>query len=103
MRTFIKIFVGLTATALLVPSISAQNSPAATQHNAVGNVVELENQAQQTIATFKQQDPTLSKFFRDSAGYAVFPTVTEGALGVGAAHGTGLVYQNVVVACNRVR
>ncbi len=41
------------------------------------------------IATFQSKDPGLRKFFDSSAGYAVFPKVGEGAVGVGAAHGTG--------------
>lgn len=42
-----------------------------------------------TIATFQKKDPALQTFFDHAAGYAVFPTVGEGAIGVGAAHGTG--------------
>jgi len=33
----------------------------------------------------------MEKFFDASAGYAVFPGVTKGAVGVGAAHGDGEV------------
>ena len=33
----------------------------------------------------------MQKFFDASAGYAVFPGVTKGAVGVGAAHGDGEV------------
>lgn len=36
-------------------------------------------------------DPSMEKFFDASAGYAVFPGVTKGAIGVGAAHGDGEV------------
>ncbi len=43
------------------------------------------------IATFKKTDPSLEKFFETSAGYAVFPTITKGGMGVGAAHGGGEV------------
>jgi lipid-binding SYLF domain-containing protein len=32
--------------------------------------------------------------FHSSAGYAIFPTVAKGGLGVGAAHGNGRVYRN---------
>lgn len=42
-----------------------------------------------TIAAFQKKDPGLQKFFEHAAGYAGFPTVGEGAIGVGAAHGTG--------------
>jgi lipid-binding SYLF domain-containing protein len=33
-----------------------------------------------------------SAFFRNSYGYAVFPTIGKGGLGIGAAHGSGHVY-----------
>ena len=36
----------------------------------------------------------LYTFFRNSAGYAVFPTIGEGGFIVGAAHGKGVVYQD---------
>ena len=42
-----------------------------------------------TIAAFKEKDPGISKFFDNAIGYAVFPTVGKGAIGVGGAHGTG--------------
>ena len=42
-----------------------------------------------TIADFKKADPSLEKFFSSSVGYAVFPTIGKGAVGIGGAHGTG--------------
>ncbi len=45
-----------------------------------------------TINMFKQAGQSAA-FFHDSYGYAVFPTIAKGALGVGAAHGRGLVYE----------
>ena len=33
-----------------------------------------------------------SHFFKDSYGYAVFPSIGKGGVGLGAAHGTGHVY-----------
>ena len=33
-----------------------------------------------------------SHYFANSVGYAVFPTIGKGGLGIGAAHGTGSVY-----------
>jgi len=42
-----------------------------------------------TIAAFKEKDPGIGKFFDTAIGYAVFPTVGKGAIGVGGAHGTG--------------
>jgi len=45
-----------------------------------------------TIALFKNAGQSAS-FFAKSYGYAVFPTVGKGGLGVGAAHGTGHVFE----------
>lgn len=45
-----------------------------------------------TIAVFKGAGASAG-FFKNSYGYAVFPTVGKGGLGVGAAHGSGRVYE----------
>src|SRR4030095_15589682 len=44
-----------------------------------------------TIAIFKKAGQS-GTFFAKSYGYAVFPTIGKGGLGVGAAHGKGRVY-----------
>ncbi|HKQ97644.1 MAG TPA: lipid-binding SYLF domain-containing protein [Candidatus Polarisedimenticolia bacterium] len=45
-----------------------------------------------TIAEFKKI-PQVAAFFGKCAGYAVFPTVGKGGLGIGASHGKGQVYE----------
>jgi lipid-binding SYLF domain-containing protein len=50
--------------------------------------------ARATIAKFKEKDPTLGKVFAEAYGYAVFPTVGKGGLGIGAARGKGFVYEH---------
>ena len=50
-----------------------------------------------TITSARQTDPGLEKFFDTSVGYAVLPDIAKGAAGVGAAYGTGEVFQNGVV------
>jgi lipid-binding SYLF domain-containing protein len=50
-------------------------------------------EAQETIAVFKKADPALSRFFDNAVGYAVFPTVVKGAVGVGGARGSGIVFE----------
>lgn len=45
-----------------------------------------------TILLFKHAGQSAA-FFDSSYGYAVFPTIGKGGLGVGAAHGSGRVYQ----------
>jgi lipid-binding SYLF domain-containing protein len=44
------------------------------------------------IEKFKAKDPGMAKIFADAVGYAVFPTVGKGGLGIGAARGKGWVY-----------
>jgi lipid-binding SYLF domain-containing protein len=50
-------------------------------------------EARETIQVFKKADPGISKFFSASAGYVVFPTVGKGAIGVGGAHGSGILFE----------
>ena len=44
-----------------------------------------------TVALFKNAGES-GTFFQKSYGYAVFPTIGKGGLGVGAAHGSGRAY-----------
>jgi len=43
------------------------------------------------IKTFKKAGES-AKFFESSYGYALFPTIGKGGIGVGGAHGSGRVY-----------
>ena len=45
-----------------------------------------------TINVFKQS-PQVQSYFENAYGYAVFPTVGKGGLGVGGAYGKGQVYR----------
>jgi lipid-binding SYLF domain-containing protein len=45
------------------------------------------------IAKVKAKDPGMEKIFADAVGYAVYPTVGKGGLGIGGAHGNGWVYE----------
>lgn len=51
----------------------------------------------ETIATFKRKDPDLKNFFDKAYGYAVFPTVGKGGIGIGGAYGKGEVYQKGIL------
>ena len=46
----------------------------------------------ETIGKFKKS-PVVQPFFKNSYGYAVFPTVGKGGVGIGAAFGRGQVYR----------
>ena len=50
-----------------------------------------DNSFRDTLAMFRNAGESAA-FFNKSYAYAVFPTVGEGALGVGGAHGNGRVY-----------
>jgi len=39
----------------------------------------------------KEKDPTLKKWFETAYAYAVFPKVGKGGIGIGGAHGKGIV------------
>ena len=67
----------LLSSLLLIPTASANDN----YNNA--------------IATFKQASET-HKFFDSAYGYAIFPTVGKGGLGIGAAYGKGRVYRGGV-------
>lgn len=56
---------------------------------AVGDVSDVAK----VIAKFKQKDPGMAAVFAKAVGYAVFPTVGKGAIGIGGARGKGYVYQ----------
>lgn len=52
-----------------------------------------DNKVAETIAEFKRKDANLKKFFKEAYGYAIFPTVGKGGMGIGGAYGKGEVYQ----------
>jgi lipid-binding SYLF domain-containing protein len=52
---------------------------------------ELQLEVQSAILEIQKTDPGIKKFFESAAGYAVFPTVGKGGIGVGGAYGKGLV------------
>lgn len=52
---------------------------------------EMELSVAKAIVDIKASDPEIQRFFDESAGYAVFPSVGKGGIGIGGAHGKGLV------------
>jgi len=54
---------------------------------------ELNTKVQNAKESAVKSDPGLKKFFDEAAGYAVFPTVGKGAIGVGGAYGRGELYE----------
>ncbi len=54
---------------------------------------DLIKRAQEAVAQFKNKDKTMSKFFNGAVGYAVFPNVGKGGLGIGGMNGDGVVFE----------
>lgn len=48
-------------------------------------------------AAFLKADPSMGNLFKHSAGYAIFPNVGKGGVGVGGAAGKGAVYEKGVL------
>ena len=76
MRTILQIAGGL-AVILLVGygDVAAQQEPS--------------DKTQEAIKSLVETDPGLADWFLGAAGYAVFPNVGKGGLGIGGAHGNG--------------
>ena len=55
------------------------------------NSNKLELSVAQSILTAREKDPALAKWFDTAYAYAVFPKVGKGGIGIGGAHGKGLV------------
>jgi lipid-binding SYLF domain-containing protein len=51
----------------------------------------LELSVQKAIITAKQKDPSMVRWFEGAYAYAVYPSVGKGGIGVGGAHGKGIV------------
>jgi hypothetical protein len=49
--------------------------------------------AEEAVALFKKTDPSIDRFFGKSAGWAVFPSVAKGAIGIGGAGGKGVLFE----------
>lgn len=72
----------------LLPLVTAMLVGAALNVNA-DDREELDKEVKDTVALFKKTDPDMKKFFDKATGYAVYPGVAKGGLGIGAARGTG--------------
>ena len=53
----------------------------------------LELNVQRAMIDALEKDPGLQAWMDSAAGYAVFPTVGKGGIGIGGAHGKGIVIQ----------
>lgn len=58
---------------------------------------DIERDAAVAIDKAQESDSTLKPILDDAAGYAVFPKIGKGAIGVGGAYGKGVLYENGAV------
>lgn len=75
--------VGMLTAVLMVLAVSP----------SFGVDEEFKKKTQGAIEQFKKTDSGMNAFFGKAWGYAVFPTVGKGGIGIGAARGKGLVYE----------
>lgn len=88
------------AAALATLSASATFSGCAATRTAEADKDQLFKDVGVAIAEFKKADPGLELWFDHAYGYAVFPRVEKIGVGVGAAGGQGVVYDQGVSTGN---
>ncbi|MEK6702142.1 MAG: YSC84-related protein [Planctomycetota bacterium] len=82
----------ILATATLVFALTL--AACSTAPKTEGGKADKRDEAAAALAKAERNDPTLSPVLRDAKGYAVFPTVGKGAVGVGGAYGKGVLYES---------
>lgn len=83
----------LASSALLASAplpAAAKEWDARAQDQALRDIV---SDARNAITAFRLSDPTLSSFFSQAYGYAVFPKITKGGLVFGGAGGKGVLFE----------
>ncbi len=55
---------------------------------------QLEADAKAAVSLAQKSDPSLTNWLSTSAGYAVFPKIGKGAIGIGGAYGKGVLFEN---------
>jgi lipid-binding SYLF domain-containing protein len=83
----------IVSTCIFVVSTSFLVTGCATAPKTAEGKAELNTKVQNSMDKAVKSDPGLKKFFDEAAGYAVFPTVGKGAIGVGGAYGRGELYE----------
>jgi lipid-binding SYLF domain-containing protein len=77
-----KLISALVVACLLVVGAAASAWDAEGEKNALAAIEE-----------FKRADPSIDAFFNQAYGYAIFPEITKGGIGIGGAGGDGTVFQ----------
>lgn len=83
----------IVLTLLFVAVMMFIVSGCATAPKTAEGRAELNAKVQNAKESALKSDPGLKKFFDEAAGYAIFPSVGKGAIGVGGAYGKGELYE----------
>jgi lipid-binding SYLF domain-containing protein len=81
------------ALASLAAAAALTFAACSTAPDTATDKADLQARAASAVARAKQSDPTIAEHLRKAAGYAVFPAIGKGAVGVGGAYGKGVVYE----------
>jgi lipid-binding SYLF domain-containing protein len=91
-------FVLSVASASLCALLAAAPAQAQKKSTPAEERALLGKDVQQTIGEYKKTDPAIDRFFKDSAGYVVFPRVGKGGFIFAGGHGDGeLIEKGAVV------
>lgn len=89
-KFFTTALLGLVAGAFLITGCSSYKTSQADTNSSAQ--ITLHREALAAIARFKRKDPSIQRFFSNAYGYAIFPSIAKGGLGLGGAYGKGEVY-----------
>jgi lipid-binding SYLF domain-containing protein len=78
---------------VLLATMLVSLAACATAPDTAGGKARLESEAADALALAQHDDPDMADVLRDAHGYAVFPSVGKGAVGVGGAYGKGVLYE----------
>ncbi len=81
------------SVARLVLSASLATAMLSLAVTGIASAADPVKEAKDTIVVFKKADPGITKFFEGAAGYAIFPTIGKGAIGIGGAGGSGVLFE----------
>ncbi len=86
MNKFARNVLLLLAVVIFLPGCSTAPKSGAKRESLHADVMA-------TITRFKAEDPSMNSFFDEAHGYAVFPTVGKGGIGIGGAYGKGELFE----------
>ena len=78
---------------LTILSLAAFLTACSAEPKSAEGQADLKTDATRALADFRKADPEIAKHIDSAYGYAVFPNIGKGGVGVGGAAGKGVVYE----------